>query len=164
MNKLFNNPKPAIIAIVLFIMCWLWMRSCEGETLFTVGAGMTSAEFSDSTGIIFSERFNDKWQVDLVLIGEQAGNFKEGTTQIRNNFSIGVSRIVMSRHKRFELGLGVAKWQNTSRIFGCDMTFHLNLAWNIQRRWALTWDHWSNAGTCTPNSGQELISIRYKFR
>jgi hypothetical protein len=166
MNKLFNNPKSARIAIWAFIVLFvfvIWKVSdAEAETVIGVGAPIVSGNYTDSISLTIAERWDDKWQIDLTIVGEQDVNFSDGMHHLGNNFSIGVQRIV--RYRQLEVGVGVSKWQNTNRAFGCDFTLHPSVAWRRSERWAIAYDHWSNAGTCAPNSGLDMIGIRVYFQ
>ena len=167
MGKLLNNPPAIRIVIYIFLavmLLWLWWpEKTKAETLFGVGVPFVSGHYSNSVGITIAERFGEKWELDIVLIGEQTDKFDRF---IGNNFSFGGRLIVPSPSKRFELAIGGSVWAKRSVIISCESRFTLTLgiAWNIRRGpWNLSIDHASMAGVCKPNPGQNMLLIRRKF-
>ena len=152
MKKLFNNPKPVVYAIAVFLVAFFSMRTCEAGS---VEAGPT---LLNGYGLVYTERLYGKWDVGIMLISEQQW---DDVPMVRNNGGAFVQRIVSRGN--FELGIGVARWINTSRVIGCEFGFALSAGYDFGRHWTVHARHWSNGGTCSPNRGQDLFTIGYRF-
>lgn len=157
----FNNPVKAVVGIVLFLIAFLAFRACEGaESTAQIGTAIASSEIS-GVAIGYSETFYGKWEVGAMLYSEQEFRKPEGNLKIGHNAIFHVGRVVT--WKRVELTLGLAYWQNTNRLGGCHTTFSLAAATRVWSRAWLMWRHFSNAGTCKPNSGQDSLTIGWRF-
>ncbi len=170
----FNNPKPAIYFIAGFIALAAVFLSCEAkaETQFEWGATFAGGKYSNGSALFFSEVFGDgKYLVGFGLVGDQYRTFntwgivpgKAVPTKITvtSNMLVQAQRLIT--FKRVTLGLGVANWQHTSRILGDEFTFALSLSYALNSSWDIRYRHFSNGGTATPNSGQDLLLIGYRF-
>lgn len=150
MKKLFDNPKPAVYAIIIFLILFFSIRSCEASGV-ELGATLL-----DGYGLVYAEDIN-KFSVGVMLISNQSWDgIEEG-----NNGGIFIQRIV--RYKNFSMGLGAASWINTSRVIGAHIGFHLSLHYDINEKFSLNVRHWSNAGTSINNRGQDLVTIGWEF-
>lgn len=159
--KLFDNPKPVVYLILAFLVAFFLMRSCEAEAsegIIEVGPTFTG-EFNGGVGLVYTERLAGKWDVGVMLVSDQQW---ENVPRVGNNGGIFVQRVV--KYKAFEMGLGAAGWINTSRIIGCHLGYTLSVRYNITPRVPLTIRHWSNAGTCDRNRGQDLLTIGWRFK
>lgn len=162
LGGLLDNPKPAVFLILIFVLGFFTLRGCEAEASEgRVELGPTyTGEFNGGFGLIYTERFKGKWDIGIALLGEQKW---DGITT-GNNGNVFGQRIVKSPKERFEMGIGAAYWINTDRnLIGCHLGFTLSARWNITDRIPLTLRHWSNAGTCRPNRGQDLLTIGWRF-
>lgn len=166
LQKLLNNPKKAVYLILAFVALFLsylfFAPEAEGAE-FEVGPTYTG-EFNGGFGIIFSERFADKYDVGITLISEQSWE----QVNIGNNGNVWAA-YVAKRPESFwkvlpsEFALGPSVWiKNQSPINGCTLGYMLNLKWRI-KNFSVGVRHWSNAGSCRPNRGQDLLTFGYRF-
>jgi len=166
-NKLLNNPPLVRIVIYILIaimLLWLWLgERAEAETIVGIGPAFVSGHYSDTLAITINERFGGRWEIGLMLVGEQTTKHDQF---VGNNFAFGARLIVPSPKKRFELAFGGSVWAEQNTVVSCESRFTLTIgiAWNIRRGpWNLAIDHASTAGVCKPNPGQNILSIRRKF-
>ncbi len=171
-NKLFNNPKPAwyiIWALVIISVVFLATRAAKADeyTRASIGPTVLSGEFSDGVAIQLSQVFDEKYLLGFGLIGQQTGNFSEGPVQVGNNIMLQGQFLLQGPERwawvePFEIGLGLAYFQNKNRALGSNLTFSLSVGYERPQHWwrwlpdRITFRHYSNAGTATPNSGQDL--------
>ena len=157
MKALFDNPKPVVFGILIFLVAFFSIRSCYGSGV-ELGPTLLSGY-----GMVYSESIGEqqKWDVGVMLISEQSwdGNVAG------NNGGIFIERLV--RYKRFSMGLGAAGWIGTSRLIGTQLTYHMSLRFLLPGdRFTLNYRHWSNAGTTPdegPNRGQDLVTVGWIF-
>lgn len=148
-----------LILVGLFIVGFGLMRACDAdasEATFEVGPTY-SGEFNGGAGLIYTERFAGKWDIGLMVFSDQ--DF--GKITVQENGGIFAQRIVTAG--KFQMGLGAARWIGTSRFIGCEFGFTLSLRYAFTDRWSANIRHWSNAGACRPNRGQDLLTIGYSF-
>jgi len=81
---------------------------------------------------------------------------------VGSNMMVQAQRLVT--YKKVTLGVGVANWQHTSRILGDEFTFSLSVSYRLNDSWGLRYRHFSNAGTASPNAGQDILLIGYSFK
>lgn len=160
----FNNPAPALVLIAAFIVLFFSIRSCEAsETMLEAGVGFLSAEYSQGQYILVSERFAEgKYEVGFGVWGDQECKCNEGRVDLDTNGFFFAQRNVF--YKRFEMGLGFGYWQNTNRALGKHVTYQLSLAYNLFDNVDLRLRHASNAGSGSPNLGQDSLGVSYRFQ
>lgn len=159
-NTPFNNPKLVIITLVIFLGLFFFLRSGEAHA-GAAEIGLTyTGEFNSGVALVYTERLAGKWDIGTKLISKQNYN---GST-IENNGGIFGQRIVSTKNKRFELGLGFSYWIKTSDLIGCHAAWDMSVRWNITDRIPLTVRHNSNAGICENNRGQDMLTIGWSFR
>lgn len=151
MKNLFDNPKPVVYAILLFIIAFFSVRSCEASQV-ELGATLL-----DGYGLVYTESVG-KFDVGVMLISDQ--NWDD-TQTAGNNGGVFGERLV--RYKKFSMGLGAAYWIGTSKVIGSNLTFHMSLHYDLNDRFILNIRHWSNAGSTDNNRGQDLITLGWKF-
>ena len=164
----FGNSARSVLFIVLVLAILGLMRCQEAKadtppptTVVEFGPSVLSADFTGGTVGLVSERFGGKWDIGLVLVGAQDCRCSEGRTAIPTNAAVRAMRVV--RWKRLEGGLGVAYWSNTNRALGQRQTFNLMLGVYLTERLAIKLHHFSNAGQVSPNMGQDMITLAWKF-
>lgn len=160
LGKLLDNPKPVTVIVAVFIsLFFLFLSFSANASDGRLELGPTyTGEFNGGAGLIYTERLKGKYDVGIALLGEQKWDGK--TTG--NNGNVFGQRIV--KYKKAELGLGAAYWIKTDdRIIGCKLGYTMMLRWNFTDRLAASIRHWSNAGVCKPNRGQDLLTIGWRF-
>ncbi len=162
-KKLFNNPKKAVVAIILIILMFAAYKQA-GATEIEVGATYTG-EFNGGGALTLSERvFNDKLDVGVAIISPQSWE----EVKVGNNGNFWFA-FVAERPSHWvkvlpsEVHIGGGYWFKTqSPINGCKETFLLGVKWRV-KRFSVGVRHWSNAGICSPNRGQDLLTFGWRF-
>lgn len=163
----FNNPKPvqaAIVLLILSFLAYMYFNQAEaGE--FEAGPTFTG-EFNGGAGIVYSERvLNDKLDIGVQLISEQSWDDK----QVGNNGGVWTAFIAHKPERWWrvlpdELSIGASYWIKTDEhLIGCNLGYQLGFRWRFGQ-WSIGPRHWSNAGTCKPNRGQDMLTIGFRFR
>lgn len=153
--KLFDNPKKAVYVILAFLVLYFVFRAGEARADGFVGLGPSEI---NGYGLVYTERLGGKWDLGLQLVSDQEW---EGDKSVGNNGGVTVSRVVTKNN--WDLMLGASAWVSTSRVIGCHLGFHLGAGYNLTDRVAVRLSHWSNAGTCERNRGQNLLLIGWRF-
>jgi len=155
------------------------------ETRVGVGAGLLSDQFSGGFTLTITERINKKWEVGLFYVDEQdvcpAFEVKRGKpcpVFVDRNWAFFGKRIWTFRGDvnpdypngafRMHFGLGVAKWAETNRALGSEWTIPVSIGIDLPPFWgqenvSLYIHHFSNAGSHTPNMGQDAIELTWTF-
>ena len=160
--KLFNNPKPVVIAIVIVMALFVAYKAKATE----IELGLTfTSEFNDGYALSLVERFADKVDVGVTLVGEQ--NFKDQAI-IPNNGRVFVAFVAQKPASWFkilpsEVGIGATHWVQTNRLIGCQQGYTLRLKWRLSANASVGVDHSSNAGICKPNRGQDILTFGWRF-
>jgi len=174
----FNNPKPAIYFIFgfLILVAFFLAKESKAETDIEWGATFAGGKYTHGSALFFSETWDGKYLIGFGLVGDQYRNFNvwvpEGAAccqmVIRRKVNVGSNLMVQAQrlvtYKKVTLGLGVAHWQHTSRIFGDEFTFALSLSYALNSSWDIRYRHFSNGGTASPNAGQDILLIGYRFK
>jgi len=164
MNKLFNNPRAAVVLIIALIVLFFAYKANATEA--ELGATYAS-KFNSGAGIVLTERFLDnKMDVGLALIGEQ--DYDKENTTVGNNGNVFVTFVASKPASWWivlpaEAHIGVAYWIETNRFIGDELGYHLALKWHFGDHLSLGVRHWSNAGTVKPNRGQDLLTLGWRF-
>jgi len=177
----FNNDPPALYIIWAFIVAVIIFLSLvvtvKAETWLEGGATFAGGEPTNGTTIFISEVWQDKYLLGFGLIGDQHRDFNTWGIvpgkAVPVRFDIGSNIVVHAQrlvtYRAVTLGLGVAHWQHTSRILGDTLTFSLFLAYKRPEKWwgwlpnDIRFRHFSNGGTASPNAGQDLLLLGWRF-
>lgn len=163
--KLFNNPKPVVIAIVAFVLLMFsyWAFADQGDIEAEFGPTFTG-EFNGGTALLVNYRVFDNVDAGFGLISSQEWD----DVSIGNN---GVYYLNLIAEKPAgwwrvlpdEMGLGPSGWiKEQAPINGCHLGFNMALKWRFGD-FGVGVRHWSNAGTCKPNRGQDVLTFSYRF-
>ena len=144
----------------------LFTFNVNAETRIEAGPTYLSDESSDGYMIVVSERF-DRWDLGIGHVSEQdvlpGWEKRHGYGRVhlkRNSFIYG--QRIWTKGK-FELGLGLAYFDNTNRALGQRTTYPVVIGWNFNKDLSIRLRHFSNAGGATPNLGQDAITIGWSF-
>ena len=169
--------KPVyLVLLFLFILFYLFARESKAEVQLELGPTNLSGNWAGGA-LLLSERFG-KYDFGIGYISEQTvslrafdlkspdckritDGFNRCDFEIRENIFIQAQRIV--KYKRCEMGIGPAWFQNTSRVSGKQLNFSLMIGCNLSEKSFIRIRHWSNAGSATPNLGQDLLTIGWRF-
>lgn len=162
MNKLFNNPKGAVIAIVVLILLFVAYKA-NAETEVELGATY-SGEFNDGYALSLVERFSGRFDLGVTLVGEQ--NYKGHV--VENNGAVWFAYIAKRPDSWVkvlpsEVTIGAAHWVETNRFIGCQQGYTLGLKWRFGSSASVGVRHFSNAGICKPNRGQDILTFGWSF-
>lgn len=145
------------------------------ETRLEVGPTLLSMEYSDGFSAILFERFDDKWDIGIGWISEQTMhtgdyvdipftteivNRTEIVHELRENIFIIGQRVFHVEY--FEFGIGIAYFNNINRGLGSKMTLPLTIAFTW-KDYSIRFRHFSNGGSATPNTGQDMVTFGYTF-
>lgn len=163
--SLFKNTKGTRIAVGVFLVCILTFFAYEakGETTAEGGITVLNLEHSDGYNIFITERFNDKWSAGLGLVGEQVDKYER---EIDNNLHIFGQRVVSGPGilSRVELGIGLNYALNKTTVNGSNLNYHLSLQLDVTDKVYFIYRHISNAGSRSPNTGQDLLNFGWRFK
>ena len=146
-----------ILAVFLVLLAFFFYKEANGAE-FEAGPGLLSGEYSEGGALIINERVG-KWDVGGGYISKQYCHCTSPTDLKENIFFHG-QRIV--EYKMAEIGIGAAYFQNTNRALGKNLTWSLSLGFGGEH-WSMRLRHFSNAGSGSPNLGQDLLTLGYKF-
>lgn len=168
-NKLFRNPKGAVIAIALFLALLLaaFATPCRSETLtFEAGRAVIhgetpvmalSVKFTGPShaeaDFVEAHLLDTDYEFSMVLVGANGANPNQ----------IGAQAQIVDGFGKFDLGLGGAYLQNTDQWNGSHLNFSLMMRYRFTEHWSLNYRHWSNAGTKAPNIGRDMLLMGYRF-
>jgi len=155
------------ILVGLFVIILLVAFCHEARSQVSIEAGPTilSGEPAEGGALILSERFNDRWEVQVGYLSEQYVDTcgrPDCQFDIRENIFLGGQRVV--GWERFKLGIGMAAFQNINRALGCRVNFNLLIEWRWSAHVVSRIRHFSSAGSCTPNMGQDMVTLGWRFR
>lgn len=163
MKKLFDNPKKAVVLIILVILTFAAYKQASA-TEMEVGPTYTS-QFNGGIGLSIIERFGP---VDLgvSLIGKQEWE----NVEVENN-GVAWAAFVAERPEHWwtklpaEVHIGTGLWfqKDRSPITSCHATFLLGLKWRLGDHASVGIRHWSNAGVCDKNRGQDVLTFGWRF-
>lgn len=162
--SLFRNKRMTNFLVTAFILVLLGFLAYEvraDTTTFEGGVTLLNTNNSGGESIMISERWNDTWAVGIGLIGEQKDKYDRN---IDNNMLLYGQRLVYGPGWLSELGLGfgISYLNNTTTVTGTHLNYMLSVEYGYQD-WYLIYRHMSNAGSRAPNTGQDLLSVGYKF-
>lgn len=157
-----------IVGIFILTLFYLFSREAKADVYIEAGATMLSGDWAGQS-LVLSERFG-RWDFALGYVTEQQFSATCGPKEpsrpkcefdIRENTFIHAQRIV--QYKKWEMGIGPAYFQHTSRVSGSNFMFSLMLGYNITEHTFVRIRHSSSAGAATPNLGQDMLTIGGKF-
>lgn len=153
-----------VLAFIIILMLG-FARESKADDVVSAEFGPTvlSGQFSDSAALIVNYQWNDRWLVGMGLTGPQKViPRKEPETDVRTNLMVhGQRRVHLS--DRWALGLGVAYWNAKTRWNGSNMTASMSIEFELNDKWDIKFRHFSNAGSASPNMGQDMLVIGYTF-
>jgi hypothetical protein len=95
---------------------------------------------------------------NLTLVGTS----QFGGVEQPNNFMVGAQ--IVNGFGPVDLGLGVAKLQNSDAYNSGTMNFNLSAGWHIWRSATIEYMHYSNAGSHYPNYGRDALLATWRFQ
>jgi hypothetical protein len=156
--------------VVLFVLALFYLFAREVKADVSVELGKTNISGSwAGEALLIHERFG-KYDVGMGLIGRQEFDASCGYNiprypkcqfDVRPNMFIHAQRIVP--YKKCFMGIGPAWFQNTSRISNRLFQWSLMIGCSVSDKISVRIRHFSNAGSGSPNLGQDMITIGWRF-
>lgn len=145
--------------ILVFLLILIFFAYKEANALeLEAGPALLSGEYSEGGAMILSDRIG-KFSVGGGYISKQVCHCRY-PAELDENIFFHAQRVF--EYKRWELGIGPAYFQNTNRALGKKLTWSLSLGFGGEH-WSIRVRHFSNAGSGTPNLGQDTLVIGYAF-
>ena len=170
-RKLEALVKPAaLVGIFIILLAIGFCREARGEVTFEVGSGFLSGQFSKGAALIVTERWADnKWSAGMGYISQQEVTDRyENFHKLHENLFFMVQRRVSfdikgCRHDCISLGIGPAYFNRISRWNGSNFVAALSVEFRPTEHWSVNIRHFSNAGSASPNMGQDMLTVGYTF-
>ena len=163
-RKLEKVIKPWVL-VLLFILGLLFLFAKESkadEVTAELGATILSGQFSGGAALLIEQTWNDRWRIGMGLTSDQKVTPRtEPETNVRSNLMVHGQRLVGT--ERFKLGIGVAYWNAKTRWNGSNFTASMSIEYDFTDKWGVRYRHFSNAGSASPNMGQDMITFGYRF-
>lgn len=156
------KPWTLVLAFIILLLIGFWK---EGRADVSVELGPTflSGEFSDSGGLILNETWPNRWRIGVGLIGPQNVTDRSGTHyDVRSNLFVHGQRVVAIT-KNLDFGIGAGYFNAKTRWNGSNFVASLSMEYSLNDRWSINYRHWSNAGSASPNMGQDIFTAGYRF-
>ena len=156
------KPWMMVLAFIIILLFGFWKES-KAEVSVELGPTFLSGQFSDGAALVLNETFHDKYRVGMGVIAPQEVTTRGGNLhKIKTNLFVHGQRVVAISEK-FDFGIGVGYFNAVSRWNGSKFVASLSIEYNINEDWSINFRHWSNAGSASPNMGQDLFTVGYKF-
>ena len=152
--------------VLAFIVLLILFALNEAEALeLEAGPTILSGEYAEGGSMLVTERFGEgnvygRWAVGFGYVSKQYCHCNWPADLEENNL-FQLQRVI--DYERAELGIGMAYFTNTNRALGKNMTWSLSLGWRFNDHWTMRVRHYSNAGSGSPNLGQDMLTLGYKF-
>ncbi len=151
----------ALAGLVLLIF---FLASESEAAEIEIGPTFLSGDYAEGGIMLFTERVG-VWSFGAGYVSEQfvatcGKTYGCIESDLRENIFFQVQRIVV--YKQCEIGIGPAYFQNTNRALGARTVFAISFGCGSER-WFVRARHYSNAGSATPNLGQDALTIGYRF-
>lgn len=85
-------------------------------------------------------------------------------TLCNNNQAVVHAQVVAPLPSKFELGIGVAHLQHADSYNCGSIDFSLSIQRPVYRDSFLRYQHFSSAGTCSPNGGRDILMLGWRFK
>jgi hypothetical protein len=150
------------------LLLLLLSSAAHAEFNLEIGRGNLSSSDSGAVSILLQERFGDKWVIGMGWIDDQTVQPQwerdRGLPPVEVGRNLFVHGQRLFRWKIVEIGVGPAYFQNTNRALG----ERFNVSASIMLYWTdefyMGARHFSNAGSGTPNLGQDIFVLGYRFK
>lgn len=151
-----------MVLAFLVILLFGFYKEANAEINVEAGGTFLSGEYSEGQMLVLNETW-DKWRLGMGIVTEQEvtdrhGNFHE----VRENLFIHGQRLV-SITKNLDFGLGVGYFNAKTRWNGSNFVASMSVEYALDDKWSLKYRHFSNAGSATPNMGQDAFLVSYSF-
>lgn len=149
------------IFLVLLVGAVIGATKCSGAELElgygrAVIRGETDAAFAT---VVFPKQIKN---IDLYVGAGLIGSYNYNDTPYSNQI---VARAGFTANVRgFGVSLGLSTFQNEDRLNSGRLNFNLGLQYRYKNVVVHIWDHFSNAGSHSPNTGRDIVYVSYRFK
>ena len=147
-----------IVLAALLLMCFVGYKTADAVEI-EAGPGFLSGEYSEGGVLIFNSELYKGWHIGGGYVSKQTCHCTYPADLDENIFFQVQHR---AKWKLLEVGIGPAYWQNTNRALGKNLTWSLSLGLGGEH-WSVRLRHFSNAGSGSPNLGQDMLTLGYQF-
>ena len=157
----FKRATTWIVILFLVIFVLMLAKEAKSETTMEIAPTMFVAGYRyQGATLLFEERWG-KYAVGLGLTTTWDCMDHCGRGNGKTNQLVYLQRIV--EYKKFELGLGISYWHNTSPSWDSHTPFALSMGWNFNDHWSLKERHFSTGGSSDKNGGLDMLTVGYRF-
>lgn len=157
------KPWQLVLAFVIILLFGLY-KEANAEANVELGGTFLSGEFSDGGMLVLNETFDDKWVLGMGLTSPQRVEDRKGNVYTpRENLFIHGQRLV-GITDNIDFGLGVGYFNATTRWNGSNFVASMSIEYDISENWSVKYRHFSNAGSASPNMGQDAFLVSYSFK
>lgn len=162
-SSLFNNPKKAVIAVTivigLFLLALATSSHASGNSVtFRAGATILRGPATVVELSVAKPLGDGQLEGGFGLIG--SSTYNDSPTQ--RNQAFAVARYV-DGFGHFDIGAGVVKLQHADLYNSGAVNFNLLVGWHY-RSFSVRYNHFSNAGTSSPNLGRDMVVLGWTFK
>ena len=154
----------------LALLLTFMVSTAQAELSVEIGPTFLSDSRAKGFMLLGQERFG-KYDIGLGYVSQQKFNHPCGPEfartvrcdfELNENIFFNAQRIFSTGN--WEFGLGVGAFQNTNRALGRNFTFSTSGRYTLSSGLFISFRHFSNAGSGTPNLGQDAINIGWTFK
>ena len=157
------KPWMLVVIFIIVLLFGFWQEGRADQVNAEIGPTFLSGEFSKAAALIVNQTWDNKWRVGMGYVSSQEVTpRKEPLTEIRANLFVHGQRVVKIT-ENFDLGLGIGYFNATTRWNGSHFVASMSLEYSLTDRWDIRFRHFSNAGSASPNMGQDMLTIGYRF-
>lgn len=159
----FKKPATYLILGFIILLIWMFTQEAKADTSMEVAPESTfiSGEAHSGTALFVTERFQGKYDVGIALSTQLQCRPKNcNRLDSPTNQGVYFQRVVS--YGKFEMGLGVSYWHNTTAAWSSHTPFALHMGYNFNRT-TLRWRHFSTGGSSDRNAGWDLLTLAWNF-
>jgi hypothetical protein len=160
--RLFRNPWQAVVGIVIFLVLFVFLLNKEArseEVYFDAGSAVIRG-FTPTIGLNIAWKEEGPKKTDYELGFKLIGDSEFKGEDQSNQFV--VHGMLVDGWKNAEMGIGFAYF-NVKTEYNCQFTFSMLGRYRFTDRIHAQWQHFSTAGSCTPNYGRDLLTLGWRF-
>jgi len=178
-KKKIRNMGVYLVLGFVTVMMFAFCQEAKAEVTLEVGPTFLSGELAKGGNLSITERwggpYGSRYAVGIGYISEQevlpTWEASQGlpAVELRENLYVHAQRRVSFKMKGcpdwdcISLGVGAAYFNDTNRAIGSNFSASLSIEVRPSKHWSLSIRHFSNAGSSTPNMGQDMLLLGYTF-
>lgn len=150
-------PGWSMVLVFLVVLCFFAYQRANALEL-ELGPGFLSGEYSEGGTLMLTDSVGN-WDIGGGVVSKQHCHCRS-PEDLEDNIFFQAQHII--EYKRAEIGIGAAYFQNTNRALGKNLTWSLSIGFGGEH-WSIRARHFSNAGSGSPNLGQDFLTFGYEF-